>query len=254
MPLEEHFKVGDRVKVYIKDSEYFLYPPEQLTNPKNRICRVVGLKPPFARLQYEKDQFASCHISEVTDLILPNPINSELALGEYRVGRVLDEEGHWFSLRESIVKHGVPNDIKECIKRYGEVEKNGDYRSRMLVLPNGGGLKPGMLFFGYVKTVGDKGCFVTLSRNYDVRVDLGELSDDKVPDANKQFYDHKLVFGRLMAEKTKANEPNLKLFDASLRVSVIKYGYQLNFDTMKVGLTVNGRVTGYTKGNALVSL
>lgn len=70
------------------------------------------------------------------------------------------------------MKHGVPSSIKECIARYGEVEKNGDYRSRLLVLPNGGGLKAGMLFFGYVKAVSDKGCFVTLAKGYDVRVEL----------------------------------------------------------------------------------
>lgn len=63
LPLDEHFHVGDRVKIYIKDNEYYLYPPEQLTNPQLKICRVVGQKSPIVRLQYDKDGFGSCHIT-----------------------------------------------------------------------------------------------------------------------------------------------------------------------------------------------
>lgn len=185
-------------------------------------------------------------------MLLPNPVQTELEMGEYRVGRIISEG--WLSLRESIVKNGIPSDMKECVSRYSEAEKNGDYRSRLLLMPNGGGLKVGMLFFGYVKSISDKGCFIVLGNHYDIRVEISELSDDRVVDMHKQFYENKLVFGRLIAEKHKPNDPNLKLFDGSLRESVVKYGYQLNFDTLKVGLTVEGKVTGYTKGNALISL
>ncbi len=41
----------------------------------------------------------------------------------------------------------------------------------MLVIPNGGSLKPGMLFFGYVKAVTEKGCFISVGYNYDIRVE-----------------------------------------------------------------------------------
>jgi len=62
------------------------------------------------------------------------------------------------------------------------------------------------------------------------------------------------VIGRLLTEKIKPNNPSVRLFDGSLRESVVLYGYQLNFDTLRVGLTVSGFVSGYTKGNAIVSL
>lgn len=175
LPLEQHFRIGDRVKLYVKDNEYYLYSPEEETNPDLKVCRVVSIQGSVARLQYGKDEFGSCHITEVTDMILPNPLRTELEIGSYRTGRLISEG--WFSLRESIVRHGIPKDMKECVSRYGDAEKNGDYRSRLLVLPNGGGLKAGMLFFGYVKAVSDKGCFVSLSSLYDIRVELSELSD-----------------------------------------------------------------------------
>ena len=144
--------------------------------------------------------------------------------------------------------------MKECVSRYGDAEKNGDYRSRLLVLPNGGGLKAGMLFFGYVKAIGDKGCFVSLSSQYDIRVELSELSDEKVVDVHQRFPENKLVMGRLLTQKIKPNNPTVRLFDGSLRESVVLYGYQFNFDTLKIGLTVGGFVSGYTKGNAIVGL
>lgn len=55
-------------------------------------------------------------------------------------------------------------------------------------MPNGGGLKVGMLFFGYVKSISDKGCFISMSSHYDIRVELSELSDERVIDMHKQFY------------------------------------------------------------------
>lgn len=70
----------------------------------------------------------------------------------------------------------------------------------------------------------------------------------------QRFPENKLVVGRLLTEKIKPNNPSVRLFDGSLRESVVIYGYQLNFDTLKVGVTVSGTVTGYTKGNAIVGL
>lgn len=34
-----------------------------------------------------------------------------------------------------------------------------------------------MVIFGYVKTFSDKGCFVSVSSDYEVRIELSELSD-----------------------------------------------------------------------------
>jgi transcriptional accessory protein Tex/SPT6 len=112
-----------------------------------------------------------------------------------------------------------------------------------MVIPNGGGLKAGMLFFGYIKAVSQNGCFVSLSSDYDIRVEISELSDSKVIDLHKQFPENKLVFGRLITEKIKPNNPNIKLFDGSLRESVVKYGYQLNFDTLHKGMTVSLQIS-----------
>lgn len=46
------------------------------------------------------------------------------------------------------------------------------------------------------------------------------------------------------------------LFDASLRESVVKFGYPLNDEILEhgVGLTVEGTIKGYVKGKALVQL
>jgi len=46
------------------------------------------------------------------------------------------------------------------------------------------------------------------------------------------------------------------MYDASLRESVIKFGYPINDEILEhgVGMTVEGTIKGYVKGKALVQL
>lgn len=113
-----------------------------------------------------------------------------------------------------------------------------------------------MVCFGYIKTCLEAGCFISLSHNYEVRVDKSELSDIYIKDKEKEFKNNKLVLCRLISSKVKNNTPNVVLYDASLRESVIKYGYPLNDQILEhgVGLTVEGTIKGYVKGKALVQL
>ena len=55
--------------------------------------------------------------------------------------------------------------MQECIKRYHEEEKKADLRNRLLTIGSSA-LKTDMVAFGYIKTYGEKGCFVSLSHNY----------------------------------------------------------------------------------------
>ncbi len=89
-----------------------------------------------------------------------------------------------------------------------------------------------------------------------MRVDKSELSDIYIKDKEKEFKNNKLVLCRLISSKVKNNTPNVVLYDASLRESVIKYGYPLNDQILEhgVGLTVEGTIKGYVKGKALVQL
>ncbi len=61
---------------------------------------------------------------------------------------------------------------------------------------------------------------------------------------------------RLISSKVKNNQPNAVMFDASLRESVVKFGYPLNDEILEhgIGLTVEGTIKGYAKGKALVQL
>lgn len=145
--------------------------------------------------------------------------------------------------------------MQEVVKYYGSDEKRGDYRARIeAVGPSA--LKLETVAFGYIKTYSDKGCFISLSRNFDVRVDKSELSDLFLNRKEQIFTPNKLVLLRLINSKTKGEDINNVQFDASLRESVVKHGYPLNDEILAegVGLTVKGLVTGYTKGKALVRL
>ena len=66
--------------------------------------------------------------------------------------------------------------MQEVLKFYGADEKRGDYRARIEAV-GPAGLKLETVAFGYIKTFSDKGCFISLSRNFEVRVDRSELSD-----------------------------------------------------------------------------
>ena len=71
--------------------------------------------------------------------------------------------------------------MQECITRYGEAERQGDLRNRILTIGSSA-LKVDMVCFGYIKTFTESGCFVSLSHNYEVRVDKSELSDVFIKD------------------------------------------------------------------------
>jgi hypothetical protein len=81
-----------------------------------------------------------------------------------------------------------------------------------------------------------------------------ELSDKYIADKTTHYPINKLILCRLINEKVKPNDPSKHLFDASARESVVKAGYSINEETLMVGLTVTGEVTGYSKGKALVRL
>lgn len=108
--------------------------------------------------------------------------------------------------------------------------------------------------FGYVKNYSEKGCFVSVAGEFQVRVELCELSDQHIADKAKLYPMNKLMLIRLISEKVKPSDPSKHLFDASARESVIKMGYPINQDALMVGLTVSGKVSGYVKGKALIKL
>jgi rRNA biogenesis protein RRP5 len=145
--------------------------------------------------------------------------------------------------------------MKDVVQHYAQDEKRGDYRARIeAVGPSA--LKLDTVAFGYIKTLSDKGCFISLSRHFDVRVERSELSDHLITHPEQVFTANKLVLFRLINIKTKNGDTSKYQMDASLRESVVKYGYPLNDEILEtgVGLTVNGSVTGYVKGKALVRL
>lgn len=112
-----------------------------------------------------------------------------------------------------------------------------------------------MIIFGYIKTFNEKGCFVSVSNDYEVRIEHSELSDSPISgDKSKYFPPNRLMLCRLISEKIKPNDPTKHLFDASARQSVVKLGYPLSDELLQVGLTVSGYVTGFAKGKALVRL
>jgi hypothetical protein len=52
--LASHYQVGQKIRVFRKGKDYFLYPPEQLSDKNLRICKVAGQKGSILRLQTGK--------------------------------------------------------------------------------------------------------------------------------------------------------------------------------------------------------
>ena len=143
-------------------------------------------------------------------------------MGDYTIGRIVSEKE--ITLRKSLVLHGLPQTMKDVVQHYGEDEKRGDYRAR-IEATGPAALKLETVVFGYIKDLSDKGCFISLTRNFDVRVERSEYSDTFVAHPEQVFTPNKLVLCRLI----NARESNGKVqIDASLRESVVKFGYPLN--------------------------
>lgn len=165
--LESHYQVGSRIQVFSKKGKYFLYPPEQLSDKNLRFCRVITIHGNSLRVQTRENEFKNCHICDITDLISPHPLH-EYNVGDYTIGRIINEKE--ITLRKSLVLNGLPQSMKEVVQHYAKDEKRGDFRARIeAVGPSA--LKLETVAFGYVKTLSDKGCFISLSRNFDVRVE-----------------------------------------------------------------------------------
>lgn len=117
--------------------------------------------------------------------------------------------------------------MKDIVKNYSETEKKGDFRARIeAVGPSA--LKLQTVVFGYIKSFGDKGCFISLTHNFNVRVERSELSDTFLPHPEQIFTPNKLVLCRLINMKQKVGDASSVQIDASLRESVVKLGYPIN--------------------------
>ena len=81
----------------------------------------------------------------------------------------------------------------------------------------------------YIKNYSDKGCFVSLGREFDIRVDKSELSDRYIPNREQVFIKNKIVLCRLINSRSIVHPKQTILqMDGSLRESVVKFGYPLN--------------------------
>lgn len=80
------------------------------------------------------------------------------------------------------------------------------------------GLKNDSVVFGFIKNYSDRGCFISLGRDFDVRVDKSELSDRYIPNKEQVFTPNRIVLVRLINSKTiTGKKQNIVQFDASLR-------------------------------------
>jgi hypothetical protein len=82
-----------------------------------RICKIIKAQDGYLRVQIKKDDFRSCHISDITDLITPYPL-SEYKIGEYTICRIIDEK--FVNLRKSIILKGFSKNMQEVLKNHGE--------------------------------------------------------------------------------------------------------------------------------------
>jgi rRNA biogenesis protein RRP5 len=240
------------VQVFSKKGKHFLYPPEQLSDKNLRFCRVIKVHGNSLRVQTRENEFKNCHVCDITDLVTPFPLH-EYQVGDYTIGRIVSDKE--ITLRKSLVLNGLPQTMKDVVQYYGEDEKRGDYRAR-IEAAGPAALKLETVAFGYIKTLSDKGCFISLSRNFDVRIERSEYSDHFLAHPEHLFTPNKLVLCRLINIKSKTGDTGKFQIDASLRESVVKFGYPLNDEILEtgIGLTVHGIVTGYVKGKALVRL
>jgi rRNA biogenesis protein RRP5 len=120
----------------------------------------------------------------------------------------------------------------------------------------------GELSHAYVVDTNKKGCFLRLSRKVEGRVPLKELCDGFLPDPAGSF-----PCGRLVVGKVKAVSPRGKgkgsttlplkisaLVDLDLRESVISTINKLQFEDVKVGSKLKGRVTRIEEYGVFVKL
>ncbi|EAR99985.1 S1 RNA-binding domain protein (macronuclear) [Tetrahymena thermophila SB210] len=207
------------------------------------------------RVQISDNLFGNVDITEICDEWIANA-SSSIQINSFVKARVIAEEGDhkYLSLRSSVTneqnwKNSLgPNGTTINYKKYfSDSEKIGDLRNRIIKL-GPGSIKVGMVFVGYINQTNDKGCFIKIGQDTVVRASLNELSDEHIAKPQTHFYQNKLVVGRIIQIKEDGK------IEASLRESVIKYGYSMDDSKLQVGATVYGTVVGHYQGRASVSI
>lgn len=156
------------------------------------------------RVQLAPNVFGNVDITEICDEFLPNPLN-RFKIGQILKARVLASSSPTsivLSLRENMINEKmfkvlIEGSTQEYLKNFGEVEKMGDLRNRILKL-GVNSLKVGTIFLGYVHQTNNNGCFIKIAPTLVGRAKLNDLSDDVVVDPSITYYPNRLVIGRIV--------------------------------------------------------
>jgi len=223
---------------------------ENLDSGSLLIVKIAKILDNSLRVQISPSLFVSVDLLEICDEFQKDPLH-RFPLNRYLPARVIkkteDSDKISLSLRESLINEKVWEILTKkgtlaYKKEFQEIEDRGDLRSRVLKLGSNS-LKSDMVFLGYVHQTNSKGCFIKIAAETIVRAKLSELSDELLENSELEFYRNKLVIGRII----KIHEDG-KL-EASLRESIVKFGFPLELETLNEGLIVQGFVEGFDKSD-----
>lgn len=270
--LSNHYKINQMYDFYLIDLEHkteenksyyslklSMLPFEnsksnEIEIEKLYICKITNILSKGLRVQISSKDFANVDILEVCDEWLADPLN-RFEIGIFVKARILNKDNNKInvSLRDSITnektwkvlsKNGSTHEYKQM---FDEIEKIGDLRNRIFKLGSVS-LKTGMIVMGYVNQTNEKGCFIKIGLNTIARARISEISDHIIDDPSFIYYPNRLIIARITNIL-----PDNKI-DISLKESVVKYGFSLNVENLKIGHTIEGIIVNYVKDKALVSI
>lgn len=218
---EKFFKIGEVRKFFIlgqeKDDKGFTIFRLSFNKGVNVITTVNDVKNNAVyfvkltnilgkglRVQLAPNVFGNVDITEICDEFLPNPL-IRFKTGQILKARVLASSSPTsivLTLRESMINEKlykviIEGSTQEYLKNFGELERTGDLRNRILKL-GVNSLKVGTIFLGYVHQTNNNGCFIKIAQNLVGRAKLNDLSDEVVADSSITFYPNRLVIGRIV--------------------------------------------------------
>jgi rRNA biogenesis protein RRP5 len=132
------------------------------------------------RCQIKNDLFASLDQLEISDEWLQSPLQ-KYQINQYVPCRVLKlDDKICLTSRASLLDEQNYQNLQKSTMGYktafGQSEKQLDYRARLIKFGLSG-LKENLVVLGYIKQINDKGCFIRLGFEHEVRATLSELSD-----------------------------------------------------------------------------
>ncbi|CAI9097447.1 OLC1v1033877C1 [Oldenlandia corymbosa var. corymbosa] len=175
-------------------------------------------------IQIDQHLYGKVHFTELTEPWVSNPLSGY-------------HEGQFVKCKVLEISHSMSGALYVDLSLRLTLDGNSPFGARGEKIED---LKPDMVVKGYVKNVTPRGCFIMISRKFDAKILLSNLSDGYIENPQTEFPVGTLVTGRVLSV-----EPLSKRVEVTLKTSNVVNDSKSDInalDNIAIGDVLSGRI------------